>query len=102
MQVGFVVLKWSKLHMYKTYAIFKDYFKDRLHMDYTDTDALIMSIKSNDYFVELKSQRQLRELIDFSSIPANYPSGVGEPNDSRSGVVGYFKDECSGNIIRSL
>ena len=85
--------------MYQTYAIFKDYFGDRLHINYMDTDALIMSIKSDDLFAELKSQTQRRELIDFSSIPANHPCGVGEPNDPRSGVVGYFKEECSGNII---
>ena len=77
MQVGFTVLEWSKLHMYQTFAIFKNYFRDRIHMDYTDSDALIMSIKSDDLFVDLKSQPQLRDLIDFSSIPANHPSGVG-------------------------
>ena len=85
--------------MYKTYAILKDYFGERLHMNYTDTDAFIMSIESDDLYVELKSQPQLRDLIDFYSTPANHPSGVGEPNDPRSGVVGYFKDECSENII---
>ena len=58
-----------------------------------------MTIKSDDLFVELKSHPHLCDLIDFSSIHANHPSGVGEPNDLRSGVVGYFKDECSGNII---
>ena len=85
--------------MYKTYAILNDYFGERLHMNYTNTDAFIMSIESDDLYIELKSQPQLRDLIDFSSIPANHPSGVGEPNDQRSGVVGYFKDECSRNII---
>ena len=88
--------------MYNTYANFKDHFGERLHMDYRDTDASIMSIESADLYVELKSQPQLRGLIDFSSIPVNHPSGVGEPTDPRSGVVGYFKDECSGNIITEL
>ena len=102
MQVGFTVLEWSKLHMYKTYAKFKDNFGDRLRMGYTDTDALIMITKSDDLYTELKSKPQLRDLIDFSSIPADHPIDVGEPNDPRSGVVGYFKDECSGNIIRQF
>ena len=88
--------------MYKTYATLKDYFGDRMHMCYTDTDAFILHIKSDDLFVELKSQPVLRELMDFSVFPANHPSGVSEPNDPRAGVVGYFKDECSGNVITEL
>ena len=85
--------------MYKTYAILKDYFSGRHRMGYTDTDVLILIVESDDLYKELKTQPQLRELIDFSSIPSNHPSGVGETDDPSSGVVGYFKDECSGNII---
>ena len=102
LQLGFCILELSKLHMYKTYATLKDYFGERMRMCYTDTDAFIMHIKSDDLFVELKSQPALRDLIDFSVFPANHPSGVSEPNDPRAGVVGYFKDECSGNIITEL
>ena len=88
--------------MYKTYATLKDYFGERMRMCYTDTDAFILHIKSDDLFVELKSTPVLRDLIDFSVFPANHPSGVSEPNDPRAGVVGYFKDECSGNVITEL
>ena len=88
--------------MYKTFATLKDYFGERMHMCYTDTDAFILPIKSDDLFVELKSQPVLRKLIDFSVLPANHPSGVSEPNDNRASVVGYFKDECSGNVITEL
>ena len=88
--------------MYKTYATLKDYFGDRMHMCYTDTDAFILHIKSEDLFQEIKSQPALRDLMDLSVIPANHPSGVGDPNDPRAGVVGYFKDECSGNIVTEL
>ena len=56
MQVGFTILEWSKLHMYKTYAILKDYFGNRMRMGYTDTDALIIIVESDDLYVELKSQ----------------------------------------------
>ena len=84
------------------HAILKDDFVGRFHMNYTDTDARIMSIESDELFVELKSNPQLRDLIDFSSIPANHPSGIKEPNNQRSRVVGYFKDECSGNIIKEM
>ena len=51
LQLGFCILEWSKLHMYKTYATLKDYFGERMHMCYTDTDAFILHIKSDDLFV---------------------------------------------------
>lgn len=88
--------------MYLTYATLKDYFGDRMRMCYTDTDAFILHIKSDDLFVELKSQPELRDMINFSVFSTNHPNGVSEPNDPRAGVVGYFKDECSGNIITEL
>jgi hypothetical protein len=71
-------------------------------MCYTDTDAFILHIKSDDLFVEVKGQSAFRDLMDFAVFPANHPCGVAEPNDPRVGVVGYFKDECSGNIITEL
>ena len=99
MQVGFTIFELSKLHMYTTYAILKNYFGDRLRMGHTDTGALILIGETDDLYSELKSQPQLRELIDFYSNTADHPSGVGEPNYPRSGAVGYYKNECSGNII---
>ena len=73
--------------MYKTYATFKDYFGKRMRMCYTDTDAIILHKKSDDLFVELKSMQIMRNLIDYSVFPDNYPSGFSEPNDPRAGVV---------------
>ena len=88
--------------MYQTYAKLKVHFQQRIRMCYTDTDAFILHIKSDELFLELKSQPELRQLIDFSVIPASHISGTGNPNDPRAGVVGYFKDECSGQIITEL
>ena len=42
-----MVLEWSKLLMYKSYAAFKDYFNDRLRIGYTDTDAFVFIIESD-------------------------------------------------------
>ena len=41
-QLGFAVLKYSKLNMYRTYATLKDHFGPQMHMLYTDTDSLIL------------------------------------------------------------
>ena len=88
--------------MYKANAKLKDYFGERMRICYTDTDAFILHVKSDDLFIELKSHPELRDLIDFSVISASHPSGTGDPNDPRAGVVGFFNDECNGQIITEL
>lgn len=67
--------------MYKTYAVLKDYFGERMRMYYTDTDAFILHIKSDDLFVGVKGQHALRDLMDFFVFLANDPSGVAKLND---------------------
>ena len=42
---------------------------------------------------------QLRNLFDFSEIPANHPSNLGFPDELHKGIVGYVKDETKGNPI---
>ena len=36
----------------------------------------------------------LRELMDLSELPANYPSGVRDPNCPNEGILGKFKVMC--------
>ena len=64
-----MVLEWSKLIMYRTFAAFKNHFGNRLHMGYKDTDAVVFIIESDDAYAEIKSQPQLRDIIDFFLFP---------------------------------
>ena len=98
-QLGFAVLEYSKLHMYRTYATLKDWYGPRMRMLYTDTDSLIMQFFTNDFYKEILDVPQLRRLFDFSEIPANHPSCLGTPDDTNKGKVGFFKDETKGNPI---
>ena len=98
-KLGFSVLEYSKLHMYRTYATLKDWYGPKMRMLYTDTDSLIMQFFTNDFYKELLDVPQLRSLFDFSEIPANHPSCLGTPNDSNKGKVGFFKNETKGNPI---
>ena len=41
-QLGFAILEYSTLHIYRTYATLKYNFSPRMHMLYTDTDSLIL------------------------------------------------------------
>ena len=73
-QLGFAVLEYSKLHMYRMYATLKDWFGPRMHMLYTDTDSLILQFFTEDLYRELLDVPQLPGLFDFSEIPANHSS----------------------------
>ena len=98
-QIGFAILEYSKLHMYRTYAKLKDHFKAEMRMLYTDTDSLILQFFRHDLYKDLLEVPELRVLFDFSPIPANCPSGLGSPYDPNKGKVGFFKSETHGNPI---
>ena len=98
-QLGFAVLEYRKLHIYRTYATLKDNFGPRMHMLFTDTISLILQFFTHDLYKELLDEPQLRSLFDFSEIPANHPSHLGFPDDPNKGKVGFFKDETKGNPI---
>ena len=98
-QIGFAILEWSKLLMYRTYGTLKDHFGGDMRMLYTDTDSLILQFSVPDLYQELRDTPELRGLFDFSKIPVGHPSGLGNPNDPHADEVGYFKDEMKGDPI---
>ena len=95
-QIGFAILEYSKLHMYRTYGKLKDFFGPDIRMLYTDTDSLFLQIFRHDAYQELLCDPELRNLFDFSGIPANCPSGLGCPNDPNKGKVGLFQVRDAG------
>jgi hypothetical protein len=98
-QMGFAVLELSKLHMFKTADRLKDHFgRDKIKILYTDTDSLIIQFYVHDLYKELQDPT-IRDIFDFSEVPAGHASGLGCPNDPRKGAVGYLKDECKGDLI---
>ena len=101
-QLGFAVLEYSKLHMYKTYALLMERFKDYMRMLYTDTDSLIMQIYTSDLYTQLLHEPELKRIFDFSEIPVNHPSHLSLPHDPNKGQVGFFKDETKANPIIEL
>ena len=66
--------------MYQAYAAIKDWYSPAGRLLYTDTDSLIIHVKSHDMFKDILDGPVFRELMDLSELPANHPSGVGDPN----------------------
>ena len=49
---GFSILDWSKLHMYRAYATLNDWYGPAIRLLNTNTDSLIIHVKSDDLYKE--------------------------------------------------
>lgn len=106
--IGFSVLEASKLEMLKTYwgdenrKGIHTQFKDRCQLVYSDTDSLILSLKSSNIADELQT---LNHLFDFSNLDAddvirkNLPKSIIKQNE---GVVGKLKSETGSNRVQAV
>ena len=61
----------------------------------SDTDSLLVDIPCNDLYETL---HQISDHLDLS----NYPEDHALYNPTNKGVLGKFKDECAGNIIKVI
>ena len=91
--VGFSVLELSKHHMYDWYynTLKKKYGEDCTLL-YTDTDSLLVDIKTKDAY---KDMSEMKDEYDFS----DYPKEHSLHNETNKKIIGKFKDECSGVAI---
>ena len=91
--VGFSVLDLSKHLMYDWYYNkLKKKYGENCTMLYTDTDSLLVDIKTNDIY---KDMSETKEDYDFSDYPQNHKLH----DESNKKVIGKMKDECSGTPI---
>ena len=91
--VGFSVLDLSKHLMYDWYYNkLKKKYGENCTLLYTDTDSLLVDIKTNDIY---KDMSETKEDYDFS----DYPKGHQLHNESNKKVIGKMKDECAGTQI---
>lgn len=90
--VGVCILEMSKLRMYDFYYnTMKPVFGERMRLGMTDTDSLIMEIRTNNWQQEIATAGLLNE-FDFS----DYPKTHEFYNAANKKVVGKFKDELNG------
>ncbi|XP_053205601.1 uncharacterized protein LOC128392015 [Panonychus citri] len=93
---GFTVLELSKLHVYTLYYdTFKCTFGDRCRLIYSDTDSLLIELKSNHLIEDLK---QVEHVMDLSDLPQNHPLH----SDEHKKEIGYLKDEMAGDEIHEV
>ena len=97
--VGAGILDLSKIHMFK---FFYDYVKEKwekVQVLYSDTDSLILEIETDDFFAD--TAEDVEKWFDTSKYPKdhfaeNFPVGKNKK------VLGMFKDEADGKIIRGF
>lgn len=92
--VGLAILEISKTIMYNFhYEIMKKKYGKNIALLYTDTDSLIYSIKTNDFFNDL--EHDLIDHFDTSNFPKNHFCY----NDKNKNRPGFFKDELKSSIM---
>lgn len=93
--VGFAILEESKRKMYSFhYEFMKNKFQDNIKLCYTDTDSLIYSIFTDDFYEDIKPY--LSNFFDTSNYDSN---NIYEFEKLNKKKIGYFKDENAGKIM---
>ena len=93
---GFTILELSKNHMQKfLYDTLKPFYGNRVRLAYTDTDSFILEIETDDVYDDFLKP-ELKEHMDFSDYPETHKCF----NTTNKKVLGKFKDEENGKIIK--
>ena len=87
---GMSVLELSKTLMYDFYYNhLKHKYKSRCELLYTDTDSLLLEIKTEDIYKDIEGSMSLYDTSDF---PKDHPLH----SQKNKKVLGKMKDECAG------
>ena len=96
--IGFTILEVSKTVMWN---FFYDYLKpkygDKIELCYTDTDSLILHIKTEDFYEDIVDD--IGEWFDTSNYNIDRPLLITNKNKK---VLGKFKDELGGNVMNKF
>ena len=92
--LGLSILEISKTTMYEFwYDYMKKKYGDMIKLCYTDTDSLVMTIKTKDFYEDIA--QDVQERFDTSSYSVDRPL----PKGKNKKVIGLMKDELGGGII---
>ena len=90
---GWPVLDLSKKMMYDCYYnSLKKRYGDKCTLLYTDTDSLLVDIKTDDIY---KDMAETKDEYDFSNYPKDHPLN----DETNKIVIGKMKDEYAGTPI---
>ena len=96
--LGQAILDLSKTIMYKFHYDYmkRKYDDDELKISYMDTDSLIYSIKTEDFYKDIADDFETR--FDTSGYVTDRPLPVGKNKK----VIGLMKDELGGEIMKEF
>ena len=98
---GAAILDLSKIHMFKFHFHFVKKKWEKVKVLYSDTDSLILEIHTDDFFKDISND--VEEWFDTSGIPKDhFAVKDGFPVGKNKKVLGKFKDEAAGKIIREF
>ena len=97
--LGMCIVDLSKTLMYDFhYNYIKNKFNEKATLLFTDTDSLAYEIETEDFYKDISGD--VREFFDTSNFPKGLSSDIEVGCNKK--VVGMFKDEAGGKIIRAF
>ena len=93
---GMTILENSKILMYDFfYNHLKARYGQKCELIYTDTDSLILDIRTDDLYKDMQDN-------SWQYDTSNYPKDHLLYNDKNKKALGKMKDECGGEVIEEV
>ena len=97
--LGMSILDLSKTVMFDFhYNYIKPKYGNKAKLLFTDTDSFLYEIQTEDFYKDISGD--VKDRFDTSNYPEGHPSGI--PTGLNNKVLGMFKDEVGGNIIKEF
>ena len=97
--LGMCILDLSKTLMYDFhYNYIKLKYGNKAKLLFTDTDSFLYEIETEDFYKDISGD--VRDRFDTSDYKEGHPSGI--PTGINKKVLGMFKDEAAGKIIKEF
>ena len=97
--LGMSILDLSKIVMFDFhYQYIKAKYGKQAKLLFTDTDSFLYEIQTEDFYKDISGD--VKDRFDTSDYPEGHPSGI--PTGVNKKVLGMFKDEAAGKIIKEF
>ena len=97
--LGMCILDLSKVIMFDFhYKYIKPKYENKAKLLFTDTDSFLYEIQTEDFYKDIAGD--VRDRFDTSEYKEDHPSGI--PTGINKKVLGMFKDEVKGKIIKEF